>query len=188
MQFYAVGDEWPTEQLPEGDSYGVYWQETGGLWLLAAAEQLSSAELSGVSEGHCEIAVGTSGNQLLVFGSKFDGWGWLEAYLGNVPAPGVDLERCAVEAREWRDAPQHGTLTSFLVERTDTQAHIRALRYFTLSKHVTQYIGAQLSRLYDGPQLTRHDYETAARAHQQRYPTSALWVRDGSPVRCRAGD
>ena len=188
---YSVGDDWTTE-LPEGDSYGFYWQETGGLWLLAAAQNLSAAELSGFREGHCEFVAGSisssHGGTLLNCAVKFDGWGYCEGATGNAEQQEGLLESYQRSSARWRDEHKHGTLTAFLLERVGDNAVIAALRFFTLSPHVTKYCGKVLAESYSGPQFQELDYVRTVLQHQNRYPKTRDWVTRGAAVRCRAGD
>lgn len=187
MQFYAVGDTW-TDTLPAGDSWGVYWQEEGGMWLLAALENLRAEELEGFRSGHCEVAAGMSCG-VLVVATKWAGSGWCESAIGNVELEGFNPVTAATAADSWKTSGVHGTLTSFLVEKLPTGSNvISALRYFTLSPHTTAYVGRVLADMYRRPAISQFDYVHAVMLHQTKHPTTAGWVRDGSAVRCRAGD
>ena len=191
MFLYSVGDEWTTE-LPDGDSYGFYWQENGGLWLLAAAQNLTAAELQGFREGHCEFVAGSisssHGGVLLNCAVKFANWGYCESATGNTEQQEGLLELYQRSSAKWRDEEKHGTLTAFLLERTNDGAFIAALRFFTLSPHVTKYCGKVLAQSYSSPQFQEWDYLRTVMQHQERYPTSKEWVTRGAAVRCRAGD
>lgn len=187
MQFYAVGDTW-TDTLPAGDSWGVYWQEEGGMWLLAALENLRTEELEGFRSGHCEVAAGMSCG-VLVVATKWAGSGWCESAIGNLELEGFNPAIAATAADSWKASGVHGTLTSFLVEKLPTGSNvISALRYFTLSPHATAYVGRVLADMYRRPAMSEIDYVHAVMLHQTKHPTTAGWVRDGSAVRCRAGD
>ena len=194
-------------ELPDGDSFGYYWADTGGLHILSAAGRLSSSELAGYRDGPVQLAAGQTATGLLVMAALFEGWGWSDGCIGKVRE--TDSEAAAESAGRWASSERiHGTVTAVLVERAASISsaageiggvrlvqqtagggdYVAALRYFTMSPEMTRYVGRTLEREYRGPVRSPSEYVQAVTEHQRAYPDLKRWVKDRAVWRCRAGD
>lgn len=196
-----------SDQLPAGDSFGYYWADSGGVYILAAAGALTAAELEGYRDGPVQLAVGQTAAGLLVFAALFEGWGWSDGCIGHIAEN--DSAAAAESAGRWASSDRiHGTVTAVLVERAAsiTSAagerdgvrlvqqsggagdYVAALRYFTMSPEMTRYVGRTLEREYRGPVRSPAAYVQAVTDHQRAYPDCGRWVKERAVWRCRAGD
>lgn len=201
---YSVGDLW-TQPIPPGDTFGLYWQDGGGLFLLGAVQNMRERERNAFAEGKIRAYFGlTKGRQLIgVF--DVDEFGQIDAVIGNVTSEDFTPDVGAYNALRWVHGGGHGTVTAIFVDRVpvydvvspqphvvtatpgvETVDTIAALRFFTLSPHVTQYVGRELHRLYTGPIFSQADYISDVLTFHADYPTVKDWMRN-AVVSCKAG-
>lgn len=217
MYSYAVGQRWPPndtaphDTLPPGDSFGVYWRDDGGLFLLVAAEQMRPVELGALRTGKPVLHFGrTRPGALLVTAFEWPGFGWVDCVTAHVVDPNTNRYEAHRNADLWRlNTPMfHGTMTGIVVARDrvptvtsptaghvridqtkpTTVDHIAVLRYFTLSPAATRYVGRVLERCYAEPPLTPGQYTTEVTEHQRRHTNPRRWAEVHAAVKCRAGD
>lgn len=214
-RLYSVGEPWDhqTMALPPGDSFGLYWQGDddnatggGGLFLLAAICDMTTPELEGWRTGaircHFGQLSGDAGT-LLIGAMQVDGFGWLDVCTGHTLEQGFTAATGVRGAERWGsggagpdEAARHGTVVGVVVNRQrltldpqgPTSDTIAALRYFTLSPHVTKYVGKVLAASYAGAGFTDATYTTLVLDWQARNPHTPTWAKDKALVYCRAGD
>lgn len=201
---YAVGDEW-TQPLPPGDSFGLYWQDGGGFFLLGAVCNMKGAERAALSAGNIRAYFGTTSGGNLVGVFDVDKFGQIDAVVANVRVQDFTPEVGRVNAERWQHGGGHGTVTAVFVDRVGAlEVHspqpgivhvetgktqtdvIAALRYFTVSEYVTAYVGRQLARIYSGPVLENDEYAADVLRFQADYPKVKDWIKTAA-VSCRAG-
>ena len=202
---YSVGDPWHA-RLPEGDSFGLYWQENGGLFLLGAVVNMRTPELAGLRGGDIRMHFGLTPGRQIAAAFFIDGFGSIDCVLGNVSANDYPPEQGAIGAQRWATGGGHGTVTGVFVDRaqdieissparhvvqavaaTSTVDTIAALRYFTLSRQATAYVGRQLLRLFKGPVFDESAFTHDVVQFQRANPDLKRWARS-SAVTCKAGD
>lgn len=201
---YSVGDEW-TQPLPPGDSFGLYWQQGGGFFLLGAVCNMRGVERAAFAEGNIRAYFGTTSGGNLVGVFDVDKFGQIDAVVANVGTQDFPPDVGRINAERWQHNGGHGTVTGIFVDRVgrlevdspqrgvvrvhegETQNDvISALRYFTISEYVTAYVGRQLARIYSGPVISDEAYAADVKRFQADNPKIKEWTKTAA-VSCRAG-
>lgn len=184
---YTLGQTLEDGDLPPGDSFGVHVTPGVGVHLLAAIHRLRTPELAGFREGPVRFAVGSGPEGLAILAYRFEGFGWCDGAAALHEALPDPLEEYQRLAALWAEGGGHAAVAGVLVDR-DAGDAVAALRYFTLSPHVTRTLGRLLVKVYAGPVLTDEDYATRVRGHQAAHPDSGRWVKDHALATCKGGD
>lgn len=183
---YRIGETWEG-RLPPGDTFGTHVDPgLGVLLLLGAVHRLRTPELSGFRDGVVRLAVGTAPD-LVIIAHQFPGWGWSDGAATRLTTQDGPIEEYRELAEEWATGGGRGAVVGVLVDR-DAGDAIAALRYFSMSPHVTAMLGRLLRGVYAGPEFTEGEYAARVLAWQADHPDTEKWVRTHALATCRGGD
>jgi hypothetical protein len=184
VNIYSLGDTW-TGNLPPGDSFGVHISPGAGVMTLGAVGNLRTAELAGFRDGTVRVAVGPGPEGVAIIAYKYDGWGWCDGAAANIDTLPDPIEEYREMAERWATGEGHLAVAGVLVDRGAGDA-IAALRYFTLSPHVSRTLGRLLVKVYAGPTISEEEYAARVYRHQAAHPDIPRWVK--AATSCRGGD